>query len=152
MKTPLTLAIASVLLLTSAGCLSNSKQPVYTKGQANQSMRIETGTVLGVRQVVIDGESTQVGIWGGGMIGGAAASSIGQGTGAAVAGAVGATAGMVVGREVEKVATRKDGLLITIAMDNGETIAIVQEESKGGFEDGDRVQVMIGHDTAIVMH
>jgi outer membrane lipoprotein SlyB len=152
MKTSLTIALAGAFLLTSAGCLSNSSKSVYAKGQANQSMRIETGTVLGVKPVLIDGESTQVGIWGGAMMGGAITSGVGHGTGNAIATAAGATAGMVVGREVEKVVTRKDGLLITIAMDNGETVAIVQEESKGGFEDGDRVQVMIGHDTAIVMH
>jgi outer membrane lipoprotein SlyB len=152
MNTPVVVALALASTVLLSGCVSTSGRTVYSRNQVNQAHRIELGTVIGVRKVVIDGEATQVGLYGGGATGAIAGSQIGQGTGAALSGVAGGVAGMIVGRQVEKMVTRKAGLEISIALDNGDTVVIVQEEDKGGFVDGDRVRVMIGQGTAYVMH
>ncbi|HEX9783157.1 MAG TPA: glycine zipper 2TM domain-containing protein [Opitutaceae bacterium] len=146
------LILAAVTSLAATGCTSTGGRTVYTRSQINQAHRIELGTVVGVRRVVIDGESTQIGLYGGGAVGAIGGSQVGSGAGSALGGVAGGVAGMVVGREVEKAMTRKEGLEITVALDDGSTVMIVQETDKGGFEDGDRVRVMIGQGTAYVMH
>lgn len=138
--------------MLATGCMSTAGRTVYPSSQVAQTLRVEVGTILGVRDVVIDGTSTQVGMYGGGALGAAGASGIGRGTGSAIASAGGFLGGMIVGRQVEKMVTRKEGLEITIALDNGQTVVVVQEKKKGGFVDGDRVRVLIGQDTAIVAH
>jgi outer membrane lipoprotein SlyB len=142
-------ALSAVLL---AGCTSTGGRTVYTRSQVNQAMRVELGTVVGVREVVIDGESTNVGVWGGAMMGGAIGGTAASGSSTAIAAAGGSVAGMIAGREIEKAVTRKPGLEITITLDDGTPLVIVQEKEKGGFIDGDRVRVMIGQGTAIVLH
>jgi outer membrane lipoprotein SlyB len=86
-------------------------------------------------------------------VGGAGASAIGNGgVGTALASAGGAVVGMIGGREIEKAVTRKAGLEITIQLDNGDTIVVVQEKKEGGFADGDHVRVMMGGNNTHVMH
>ncbi len=135
-----------------SGCTSSRGRSVYTVNQVHQAMRVELGTIVGVRGVMIDGEASNVGLYGGAVLGGATGSTVGSGAGSTIAGAAGAVGGMIAGRAIEKVATRKDGLEITVNLDNGQTLVIVQPEKDGGFLDGDRVRVMIGPRTAIVSH
>jgi outer membrane lipoprotein SlyB len=142
--------VSIVCAVASSGCMSTAGRTVYKPGQINRAQRLETGTVIGVKQVVIDGQSTVVGLYGGGGIGAAAASG-GSGVGGALATAGGAVVGAIGGREIEKAVTRKAGLEITVALDNGDTIIVVQEAREGGFADGDHVRVMLGGNTH-VMH
>jgi outer membrane lipoprotein SlyB len=152
MKAALFVLLTGTLVLAT-GCVSTAGRTVYTRAHSGQSYRVEFGTVIGVRNVVIDGTAdTNIGLYGGGAMGGATASGIGTGTGGAIATAAGAVGGMIVGREIEKAVTRKEGLEIHIELDNGDQIMVVQDADKGGFMDGDRVRVMIGQGTTVVMH
>jgi outer membrane lipoprotein SlyB len=99
--------------------------------------------VTSVREVNIEGQKGQIGMYGGGLIGGAAASG-GRGVGGAVVQATGAVVGAVAGQAVEEVATRKHAQEITIRHDDGSTVTVTQEISTGRFMDGDRVQVIHG--------
>jgi len=66
---------------------------------------------------------------------------MGSGQGRDLAGAVGAVAGAAVGQTVEERVTRQSGLQITIDLDRGETIAIVQAADVA-FAHGERVKVL----------
>ena len=93
--------------------------------------------------VVIDGKATRLGLVGGAAIGHALGHEIGDGGGRRVAKAVGTVAGAVAGQAIEKKITQQDGLEITIEMDNGKVIAIVQAATVEFFE-GERVRVLTG--------
>jgi outer membrane lipoprotein SlyB len=109
---------------------------------------------VNVREVVIEGTAdTNVGLYGGGVMGGAIGSAAGGGGVATrIASAAGAVGGMIAGREIEKAVTKADGYEITIQLDNGDQIMVIQKQSDGGFVDGDRVKVMIGQGTTKVSH
>lgn len=142
------------LALSFSACMSTSGRTVYPSGQSHQMYRMEVGTVTGVRSVVIDGTAdSNIGTYGGGGLGAVAGSTIGGGgTGTALASVATGIGGMIVGRQVEKAVTRKEGLEIHIKLDNGDDIMVVQPAEDAGFIEGDRVQVMIGQGTTKVMH
>ena len=148
-----TVMTGAVALLFS-GCASNSGQKVVPHSHSGQMFRVETGTILSVREVVIEGSTdTNVGLYGGAIMGGAIGSAVGNGgIGTRLASAAGAVGGMVAGRQVEKAVTKADGYEITVQLDDGKQIMVVQEQKQGGFMDGDRVRVMIGNGTTQVMH
>jgi len=107
-------------------------------------MNVDTGSVTEVRDAQVSGRRTIVGVGGGALIGGAAASG-GSGVGGAVVEAAGAVGGAVLGEATEERVTRANAQEITIKLKNGDTIVVVQELSKEGrFNVGDHVQVLNG--------
>jgi outer membrane lipoprotein SlyB len=126
------------------GCKFPSSGTVYDRSKVGRSMTVEAGDIVAVRDVQISGRTTVIGVGGGAIVGGAAASG-GSGVGGAVVSAAGAVTGAVLGEAVEEVATRKRAQEITVKLANGDTIAVVQEAGKdGSFAVGERVQVMQG--------
>ena len=132
------LAIAAVAL---AGCAPIRSGDTYYYGQTMRAQSVELGIVEGLRPVRIEGPNTGVGTVGGAALGGIAGAQIGQGSGS-VAGAIGgAILGGVLGNAIERDASKREGVEVTVRLDSGRTIAIVQ----GGTEDlrpGDRVRVV----------
>ncbi len=55
--------------------------------------------------------------------------------------AAGTIAGAAAGSAIEESATRQTGLEITVKLDNGETVSIVQEADER-FDEGDLVRVL----------
>ena len=141
-KLPLVLVLGGFSVVL-AGCTFPSTRRTVPIGQANVLQRAEVGTVTSVREVNIEGQKSNLGMYGGGIIGGAAGSG-GRGVGGAVVQATSAVAGAVVGQAVEEVATRKRAQEITIRLDDGSTVSVTQEVSTGLFMDGDRVKVLNG--------
>ena len=78
-----------------------------------------------------------------------AGSAVGGGRGSTIGAILGAVAGGVAGSAIEEGATRKDGVEITIRLDNGNIIAITQEADET-FRPGDRVRVLSGGGTSRV--
>ena len=137
-----------LLLLTGisvglAGCTFPSSRRTVPSAQANVLQRAELGTVTSVREVNIEGQKGQIGLYGGGLVGAAAASG-GRGVGGAVVQATGAVVGAVAGQAVEEAVTRKRAQEITIRLDDGNTVTVTQDSSTGLFMDGDRVRVING--------
>ncbi|MEX2044524.1 MAG: hypothetical protein WD941_04165 [Opitutus sp.] len=126
-----------------AGCTFPSSRRVIPARQANVVQRADTGTVTQVREVNIEGQRSNLGMYGGGLIGVAAASG-GSGVGGAVGQAAAGVAGAVVGQATEEALTRKYAQEITIRLDDGTTVVVTQEASTGLFQDGDRVHVLDG--------
>ena len=137
--------VASGLLALAAGCTLPSSRRTVPRSQAGQLQTVDTGTVTSAREVNIEGERGQIGLFGGGAVGAAALKpAAGSGRGAGVAQAGGAIVGAVAGQAVEEVATRKTAQEITVRLDDGRTVVVTQEATGGLFRDGDRVQVMHG--------
>ena len=138
-------SLLTALLMTSlgAGCASSASSKVYPRYQAQQVWRVEYGKVTEVDAVTIEGERSYLGRAGGGYIGYEVGRAAVDGSGRGVAGAVGAVAGAVAGDAVEERATRQPGLQITVDLDEGATVAIVQATDQP-FAVGERVKVLRG--------
>ena len=106
---------------------------------------VDTGVVIGVREVNIEGQKGQLGLLGGGVIGAAAAKPApGSGRTAALGQAVATVGGAVAGQAGEEVATRKRAQEITVRLDDGRTVVVTQEVTSGLYQDGDRVRIVNG--------
>lgn len=142
------LAIAALM----ASCASSRSANVYSRDQARQTQTVSQGVVTHVRSVLIEGTKTPVGAVAGGAIGGVAGSAVGGGTGRSLMTVVGAIAGAAAGTAAEEGITRKDGLEITVTLDNGAMIAVVQEADEN-FTVGERVKLIQSNDgTSRVTH
>ena len=64
---------------------------------------------------------------------------------------LGAVVGGLAGSAAEEGITRKDGLEITVKLDGGAMIAIVQEADEA-FKPGDKVRIVENADTSRVTH
>ncbi|ROH86232.1 glycine zipper 2TM domain-containing protein [Pseudomethylobacillus aquaticus] len=124
-----------------AGCASSNSGAVYKRGEARQVQTVKMGTVESVRTVKLEGTKSPVGTVGGAAVGGIAGSTIGGGRGSAIATVIGAIVGGIAGSAVEEGVTRSDGLEITIKLDSGGMIAVVQEADVQ-FKPGDRVRLL----------
>ena len=139
MKT-LSLLLISLALL--AGCASSKSGDVYTRDQARREQNIRMGVVESVREVLMEGTKSPVGAVAGAAVGGVAGSTLGGGKGSTIAAVIGAVAGGLAGSAIEEGVTRKQAMEITIKMDNGQLIAIVQEGDPLEFRPGDRVRII----------
>jgi len=141
----LRLAIVSLALLFLAGCVSSMSGSAYSRGEARQAMDVQYGTVQSVRNVMIEGTKTPIGAGAGAIAGGILGSGIGGGRGRSLATVGGAVAGGLAGAAIEEGVTRQQGLEITVRLDNGRTISVVQAADQM-FSPGERVQVSTGRD------
>lgn len=137
----LTLILSALLL---AGCAAGRSGDVYTREQTRQEMTVRKGVVESVRIVAMEGTKSGVGTVAGAAVGGVAGSSVGGGKGQIVGAVIGAVAGGLAGSAVEEGVTRKQALEITVDLDNGTTVVVVQEGAPGEFHAGDRVRVLSG--------
>lgn len=140
MKTRWIISIFAVVALLS-GCASSKSGEVYTRDEARQGMTVQLGVVEFVKEVQVEGSKSGMGAAAGGIIGGVAGSTIGGGKGSTLAALGGAIGGAVIGHVAEGKVTEFDGLEITVKLDNGDVVAIVQENDVP-FAVGDRVRVL----------
>ncbi len=134
-----------------SGCASTSSGSVYSSAQARQEQTVRMGVVESVRQVSLEGSKSGVGTVAGGIVGGVAGSNVGRGKGSTIGSVLGAVAGGVAGNIIEEGTTRKQGLEITVKLDNGELRAITQEADEA-FHPGERVRLLSGGGVTRVSH
>lgn len=139
------------LSLFLAACASSQSGSVYSRDEARKAQTVRMGVVESVRTVRIEGTKSPVGTVAGGAVGGIAGSSIGHGRGSAAAAVVGAVVGGLAGSAAEEGLTRKDGLEITVKLDNGTLVAVVQEADEQ-FQPGERVRLIESGGTTRVSH
>jgi outer membrane lipoprotein SlyB len=85
------------------------------------------------------------------VLGGIAGSHVGGGSGQ-IAGAVGgAILGGILGSNIERSANERQGIEVTVLLDNGKYISVVQEADEL-FRPGDRVRILSGRGTTRVTH
>ena len=128
-----------------AACASSRSGQVYSRDQALQEMRVYYGTILEVRPVQIEGTQSGVGAVAGGVTGGVLGSLVGGGKGRVVGGVLGALGGAAGGALAEEAITKKNGVEITVEMDNGEIVSVVQEVD-ADYRVGDRVRLLRASD------
>lgn len=145
------LLLVATLSVLVAACASSNSGSVYKRDDARKVQTVKTGVVESVRTVKLEGTKSPVGTIAGGAIGGVAGGSIGHGAGSTIAAIIGAVAGGLAGSAVEEGVTRKDALEITVKLDGGAMIAIVQEADEQ-FHPGDKVRIIENADTSRVTH
>ena len=151
MATPFRILTLLCLAAFLGACASSNSGGAYTRGQTRQVQTVKMGTVESVRLVKIEGTGSPVGTGAGAVIGGVAGNSMGGGRGRAITTVLGAVVGGVAGAAAEEGITRKDGFEITVQLDKGDMIAIVQEADEE-FQPGDRVRVLEGTGVTRVTH
>lgn len=137
------IAFLTLALGVGGGCAKSLRGDVYTRDEARTMQRVEFGTIQSIRPVRIEGTKTPVGAGTGAALGGIAGSTVGDGATRKAATVAGAVAGGLAGAAVEEGVTRTQGLEITIKLDSGRTIAVVQAENPGErFLVGERVRLV----------
>lgn len=144
----LTVGLLTVFL---AACASSNSGSVYSRDEARKVQTVKTGVIESVRQVKLEGTKSPVGTIAGGAVGGIAGSSVGGGRGSAIAAVIGAVAGGLAGSALEEGITRKDGVELTVKLDGGGMIAIVQEADEV-FTAGEKVRILETGGVARVSH
>jgi outer membrane lipoprotein SlyB len=144
----LTIGLLSLFL---GACASSNSGSVYSRDDARKVQTIKTGVVESVRQVKLEGTKSPVGTVAGAAVGGVAGSTIGHGKGSTIAAVIGAVAGALAGSAIEEGVTRKDALEITVKIDGGALVAVVQEADEE-FRAGDKVRLIENGETTRVSH
>ena len=122
-----------------AGCATPHGPGTIHSSQMNRKQTVEAGTVTAVRDVTIQSDGSTVGTVTGAALGGLAGSTVGGGRGQTAATIGGAAAGAAAGNAVSS--SSKPGVEVTVQLDAGRTVAVVQPGSSNEFRVGDRVNV-----------
>lgn len=132
-------AVCAAVVLV--GCNATTG-PTVNRNEVQRAQTVEFGVVTNVRPVTIQANSTVVGTTTGAVVGGSVGSNLGSGSFANTAGAVGgAVAGGMAGNAIQGNASARQGVEVTVRLDSGRTVAVVQEGSPDAFRSGDRVRV-----------
>lgn len=151
MKTiPLTLAALAAFAV--AGCAAPPRGGADYRGyETRQAQTVQFGVVESVRNVRINATESGVGTTSGAVLGGIAGSTIGQGRGSVAGAVAGAVIGGIAGQAIERDANQRPGVEITVKLEGGRMIAVVQE-ADDNFRPGDRVRVLTGAGGTRVTH
>jgi outer membrane lipoprotein SlyB len=144
MKNKLLMLVPIIGLL--ASCAQDSLSgDVYSRSEARSGQSVNSGRVTAIRYVKIEG-GNQGGAILGGLAGGALGSTIGSGRASNTAGAIGGgLLGSAVGSHAQQSMGSRQGVEITVRLDSGGSVAVVQEVSQKNpnyFKVGDRVRVL----------
>lgn len=145
------LVVIGLLSLFLAACASSNSGSVYSRDEARKVQTVKTGVVESVRQVKLEGTKSQIGTIAGAAVGGVAGSSVGHGRGSTVGAVAGAVVGGIAGAAAEEALTRKDGLEITVKLDGGGLVAVVQEADEP-FKAGEKVRLIESGGATRVSH
>lgn len=167
-KSCLLLAVCALFLQGALqGCSPTTTRTAnYNSGTEPHIARaVRFGTIIHVGEATITEERTGrsgddlmtlAGAAAGGVAGGLAGSTIGAGVGSTLAAAGGVVAGAVVGAEVSSGTTKKireiDAIELTVELDGGDLVSVVQENDDY-YAENDRVRVVFNASgTARVLH
>lgn len=129
-------------LTFSTGCASNSGSS-YKPDEARVAQSVQTGTITHIGRATIEQDSSFLGPIIGGVVGGVLGSTFGAGTGRTLAILGGAAGGALAGSMVDKQIQTENALEISIQLDNGQIISVVQAEDDL-YVVGDKVRVVSG--------
>ena len=133
------------LAMLSAGCTKYSGN-TYSGSQVRSAQTVQYGTVVSVQPVTLEEDRPAVlGTVGGGVVGGVLGNMVGGGRGKTLATIAGAALGAAGGYAGEKALTKQNGLEITVELENGQQLSIVQAADQQ-FSPGERVRVLRGSD------
>lgn len=139
-KTLMAMALTATVIM-STGCISDLSGNTFSRDETRSAASVAYGTVIEVREGKIEGTKSGVGAIAGGALGAIAASEIGGGTGKALATVGGGLLGAGAGAAAEEAVTSQKGLEITVRLDSGREIMVVQAADVL-FAAGQRVRVV----------
>ncbi len=145
------MGVAVLVVAALAGCAQGLGGGSYTRDEARREQNVRMGIVESVRPVQIEGTRSGIGPATGAVVGGIAGSTIGGGRGSAAAAVLGSVAGGVAGQAIEQGTTKRTGVEVTVKLNNGALVAIVQEADET-FRAGDRVRILSDGRTSRVTH
>ena len=145
------IVILATCAMLASGCAWRAGSADYRGHEVGGEQVVRFGVVESVRDVRISPRDTGVGSASGAVIGSVAGSHLGRGSGEIVGAIGGAILGGVIGQHVERDANQRAGLEVTVLLDSGRYIAVVQEPDEA-FRAGDRVRVLSGRGSTRVTH
>lgn len=134
-----------------AGCAYDRGSADYRSYEVMGEQSVRFGVVETVRPVRIQPRDTGVGSTAGAFLGGIAGSHAGRGSGEIVGAIGGAIIGSIVGHNIERAGNEVLGVEVTVLLDSGRYVAIVQQADEA-FRPGDRVRVLSGRNSTRVTH
>ena len=142
MKKTIVISTLLVSLLAMQGCAwRDYSDSTYADGETQRAHSITMATVVSVRTITIERGVTGAGAAAGGSVGGIFGNRIGKGNGPIAGAVVGAVAGGLAGQAIEGELAKTKGLEISLRLDDGQMIAVVQGVNET-FKAGDRVRVL----------
>jgi outer membrane lipoprotein SlyB len=145
------LGAAALAALALGGCAYHGGPDYYRGYEARSEQTVRFGVVEAIREVRIQYGESGVGAASGAMLGSIAGSHAGRGHGH-IAGAIGgAILGGLIGQEIERSGNERHGVELTVLLDSGRYIAVIQEADEI-FRPGDRVRVLSGRGSTRVTH
>jgi outer membrane lipoprotein SlyB len=146
------IALMATALLGVTGCAAPPRGGADYRGyETRTEQTVRFGVVESVRAVRINPTDTGVGTTSGAVLGGIAGSTVGHGRGSVAGAVAGAVVGGIIGSAVERDANDRQGIEITVMLDGGKYIAVVQEADET-FRVGDRVRILSGRGSTRVSH
>ncbi len=141
------LASFVIMAFLVAGCASQTGGSV-SSSQARTAQTVSFGTITHLAPAFIEDNPSGLGTAGGAVVGGVAGSTLGRGNGRVLTTLGGAVIGGLVGTGIERSMNSRDAIDITVRLENGQSISVVQElgAEERGMVVGDRVRVMHGAD------
>jgi outer membrane lipoprotein SlyB len=137
-----TVVAAAALVTVLTGCAAPGLGGAsYSRDQARREQTVRLGHVESVREVKLEGTRSGIGPGAGAVAGGVAGSTIGHGRGSALGAIAGAVVGGIAGQAAEQGITAKRGVEVTVKLDSGQMVAIMQEADET-FRPGDRVRIL----------
>ena len=129
-----------IMILGVSCSMTDYKPESISKYQAGKIETVLIGTILQLESVIIDGDRD---------LGASAGAAVGADLGSdndkapVAAGVIGALIGSAVGAEIGSKVNEKRAIELTIELDNGKIISIVQEVSeKYSFFEGQKVKIV----------
>ncbi|MDR2488931.1 MAG: hypothetical protein LBD42_05525 [Desulfovibrio sp.] len=147
----LSLVLALVAGLAFSGCASRGGK-TYSDGEVRHVQSVQYGTVIDIAEVMVEEDPSIVGPLAGGVAGGIVGSLFGAGTGRTLMALGGAALGAAAGGAGEYSMRRYKASQITMELESGGTIIVVQGNDEF-FVKGDRVRIVhTGQGHARVQH
>ena len=142
-------------VITLGGCTSpNPYGDAYGSADTRKVQQVYYGTVEKVEPVTIDAstQSNAIGTIAGAAIGGILGSKVGGGSGSDIAAIGGGLLGGYAGSKTAEATAKRNGVNLTIRMEDGKVVSIVQEANPNMiFQPGQAVQInMYGSDARVV--
>ena len=127
----LRLASLALVALMAVGCSSTRDAgSTFSRSSSQQVHSVQRGVVQSVRVVTIESDGRNT-----------AGAVTGVVVGSTVGGPVATVGGAAAGSAIQGNITTTQGLEVTVLLDNGQTVAIVQEGPLDAFRAGDNVNV-----------
>lgn len=113
-------------------------------GAPGDMCRVDCGVVVAVNSVKVKGDDGTLGAIAGGVVGGLLGNQVGKGTGKTVATVAGVAGGAYAGNQIQKSASGKKLVKVSVRFDNGSQRDFEFEGDQSPFAKGARVQVRDG--------